>query len=163
MSQQPWEKLIETEDGALAGCLSLSRVSISRKTGNMRVCFQSSRLLSRGEYKLIASRMAGAFPQVRVETRVSYPALKDRVEKDISVASGLMKELVRHESPGSMPFIDWDGKGWQLEDGKLTVCVSSAEGVAYLKSRGIDRLFETLMDELFGIRCAASIRVTGDD
>ena len=163
MSQQPWEKLIETEDGALAGCLSLSRVSISRKTGNMRVCFQSSRLLSRGEYKLVASRMSGAFPQVRVETRVSYPALKDRVEKDISVASGLMKELVRHESPGSMPFIDWDGKGWQLEGGKLTVCVSSAEGMAYLKSRGIDRLFETLMDELFGIRCAASIRVTGDD
>ena len=27
--------LIETEDGALAGCLSLSRVSISKKTGNV--------------------------------------------------------------------------------------------------------------------------------
>ena len=44
---QPWQKLIETEDGALAGCLSLSRVSISRKTGNMLVSFQSNRLLSR--------------------------------------------------------------------------------------------------------------------
>ena len=163
MSQQPWEKLIETEDGALAGCLSLSRVSISRKTGNMQVSFQSSRLLSRSEYKLVSSRMAGAFPQVRVETSISYPALKPDVERDISVASSLMKELVRHESPGSMPFIDWDGKGWKLEDGKLNVCVSSAEGVAYLKSRGIDRLFETLMDDLFGIRCTTSIRVTGDD
>ena len=85
--------------------------------------------------------MAGAFPQVKVETSITYPALKSKVEEDISVASGLMKELVRHESPGSMPFIDWNGNGWKLEDGKLTVCVSSAEGMAYLKSRGIDRLF----------------------
>ncbi len=160
---QAWEKLIETEDGALAGCLSLSRVSISRATGNVRVRFQASRLLTRGEYKFVARQMASAFPQVRVETSVSYPALRGRVEQDISVASGLMKELVRHESPGSMPFIDWDGKGWRLEDGKLTVCVSSAEGAAYLRSRGIDRLFEGLMSDLFGIRCAANICVTGDD
>lgn len=163
MSQQPWQKLIETEDGALAGCLSLSRVSISRKTGNMRISFQSTRLLSRSEYKLVSSRMAGAFPQVRVETHVAYPALRETVEKDISVASSLMKELVRHESPGSMPFIDWDGRDWKLEDGKLIVCVSSEEGKAFLRNRGIDRLFENLMDELFGIKCAANIRVTGDD
>ena len=50
---QAWEKLIETEDGALAGCLSLSRVSISRATGNVRVRFQASRLLTRGEYKFV--------------------------------------------------------------------------------------------------------------
>ena len=73
MSQQPWQKLLETEDGALTGCLSLSQVSISRKTGNMRVSFQSSRLLSRNEYKLVSNRMAGAFPQVRVETSLYSP------------------------------------------------------------------------------------------
>ena len=58
MSQQPWEKLLETEDGALAGCLSLSRVSISRKTGNMRVSFQSSRLLSRYHITFTSAGMA---------------------------------------------------------------------------------------------------------
>ena len=65
---QPWEKLISTENGALADCLSLSRVSISRATGDVRVRFQASRLLSRGEYKFVAQQMASAFPQVRVET-----------------------------------------------------------------------------------------------
>ena len=87
---QAWEKLIETEDGALAGCLSLSRVSISRATGNVRVRFQASRLLTRGEYKFVARQMASAFPQVRVETSVSYPALRGRVEQDISVALSLI-------------------------------------------------------------------------
>ena len=160
---QPWEKLIQTEDGALAGCLSLSRVSISRATGNVRIAFQASRLLSHSEYKFVSRQMASAFPQVQVSTSVGYAALRDRVMEDVSVASGLMKDLVRRESPGSMPFIDWNGEGWRLQDGKLTVCVSSAEGASYLKARGIDRLFERLMDELFGIHCAAAIRVTGDD
>ena len=76
--------------------------------------------------------MASAFPQVRVETKVSYPALRAAWSGTVG-GVGLMKELVRHESPGSMPFIDWDGKGWRLEDGRLIVCVSSAEGAAYLR------------------------------
>ena len=103
---QAWEKLIETEDGALTDCLSLARVSIDRKTGNLTVRFHATRLLSRAEYKLIASRIAGALPMVKANTKVSYPALRDRVIQDLSVAAGLLKELVRHESPASMPFID---------------------------------------------------------
>ena len=58
---QAWEKLIETDDGALLKCLTLSRVSISKQTGDMRVTFQSSRILRRDEYRFVASRMASAF------------------------------------------------------------------------------------------------------
>ena len=160
---QAWEKLIETEDGALTDCLSLARVSIDRKTGNLTVRFHATRLLSRAEYKLIASRIAGAFPMVKANTKVSYPALRDRVIQDLTVVSGLLKELVRHESPASMPFIDWNLRDWKLSDDRLTVCVSSAEGQAFLKARGTDRLLERLMDELFSIHCAVEVRITGDD
>ena len=160
---QAWEKLIETDDGALLKCLTLSRVSISKQTGDMRVTFQSSRILRRDEYKFVASRMASAFPMVRVQTRVCYFALSDTVRADLSVASGLMKEQIRHESPGSMPFIDWEGRGWSLDGEKLTVCVSSAEGMNYLKARGVDRMLEKLMAELFDIRCTVGIQLTGDD
>ena len=160
---QAWEKLIETDDGALLKCLTLSRVSISKQTGDMRVTFQSSRILRRDEYKFVAARMASAFPMVRVQTRVCYFALSDAVRADLSVASGLMKEQIRHESPGSMPFIDWEGRGWSLDGEKLTVCVSSAEGMNYLKARGVDRMLEKLMAELFDIRCTVGIQLTGDD
>ena len=160
---QAWEKLIETDDGALLKCLTLSRVSISKQTGDMRVTFQSSRILRRDEYRFVAARMASAFPMVRVQTRVCYFALSDAVRADLSVASGLMKEQIRHESPGSMPFIDWEGRGWSLDGEKLTVCVSSAEGMNYLKARGVDRMLEKLMAELFDIRCAVGIQLTGDD
>ena len=40
-----WRKLIETDDGELAKCLSLARVSISKQTGNMQVRLNSTRLL----------------------------------------------------------------------------------------------------------------------
>ncbi|MEE1199567.1 MAG: PHP domain-containing protein, partial [Christensenellales bacterium] len=86
-----------------------------------------------------------------------------QVVEDISLASGLMKELIRHESPGSIPFINWEGKGWTLDGDRLILCVSSAEGANYLKSRGTDRLLETLMNDLFGIRITADIRITGDE
>ena len=36
-----WKNLIAQEDGALAEALALSRVSISKKTGEMKVLFKS--------------------------------------------------------------------------------------------------------------------------
>ena len=83
--------------------------------------------------------------------------------EDISIASSLMKTLVKHESPGCMHFIDWNGKGWKLEDGVLTVCVSSEEGAAFLKARKVDRILAEKLYDLFGIRATARILVTGDE
>ena len=98
---EAWRKLIETDDRALADCLSLARVSISKKTGNMKVRLNSTRLLTKSEYALIENRFAGAFPAVRVETAVSYPDLHDRVQDDITVALGLFREILKRESPGA--------------------------------------------------------------
>ena len=73
-----WRKLIETDDGELAKCLSLARVSISKQTGNMQVRLNSTRLLSSVESTLVEGRFAGAFPAVKVETLISYPELGER-------------------------------------------------------------------------------------
>ena len=115
-----WKNLIAQEDPALAEELALSRVSISKKTGEMRVRLRSDRILNDAQFECARRRIAAAFPDVRVKVQLEYPALRERVLEDISVASGLMQSLVRHESPGCMPFIDWSGKGWTLRDGVLT-------------------------------------------
>ena len=158
-----WKNLIAREDPALAEALALSRVSISKKTGEMRVRLRSASILSDAQFECAQRQIAGAFPGVRVKVQLEYPDLREAVEEDISIASGLMKSLVRHESPGCMPFIDWDGKGWELKDGALTVCVSSAEGAAYLKARRVDQILAGKLYDLFGIRATARIRVTGDE
>ena len=160
---EAWRKLIETDDRALADCLSLARVSISKKTGNMKVRLNSTRLLTKSEYALIENRFAGAFPAVRVETAVSYPVLHDRVQDDITVALGLFREILKRESPGTAPFIDWSASGWTLRDGRLNISVSSEEGAAFLKRRGVDRRVEQLMKELFEIDCAATVSVLGGE
>ena len=158
-----WKNLIAQEDAGLADALNLSRVSISKKTGEMRVRFQSAKILNDTQFERAQRLIASAFPDVRVKVQLEYPALREAIKEDISIASGLMKSLVRHESPGCMPFIDWNGKGWALKDGVLTVCVSSAEGMAYLKARGVDRILADKLNDLFGIQAAVRIQVTGDE
>ena len=95
----------------LAEALELVRVSISKNTGAMKVRLRSDAILDDDQFACAQRRISAAFPAVGVKVQLEYPALRERVLSDISVASGLMKSLVRHESPGCMPFIDWDGKG----------------------------------------------------
>jgi len=158
-----WKNLIAQEDAALADALALSRVNISKKTGEMRVRFQCDRILNDVQFECVQRLMAGAFPGVRVKVQLEYPVLREKVLEDISVASSLMKSLVRHESPGCMPFIDWNGEGWALRDGVLTVCVSSPEGANFLKARKVDRILAEKLKDLFGIEAAVRIQITGDE
>ncbi len=158
-----WKNLIAQEDPALADALTLSRVSISKKTGEMRVRFQSGRILDDVQFERARRLIAGAFPGVRVKVQLEYPALREAVREDISIASGLMKSLVRHECPSCMPFIDWDGRGWTLDGDTLTVFVSSEEGASYLKARKVDAVLADKLNDLFGIKAGVRIEVTGDE
>ena len=158
-----WKNLIAQEDPALAERLTLSRVRISKKTGQMRVRLRSDTLLGDAQFERAQRLIAGAFPAVAVKVQLEYPALREQVLQDVTLASPVMKSLVRHESPACMPFIDWNGKGWALEDGVLTVCVSSAEGASFLKSRGVDKILAQKLNDLFGIEARARIQITGDE
>ena len=158
-----WRKLVDSADPALSALLSLNKVSISRATADITIELNASRILNRREFKKLERAFAAAFPGVQVELRVRYPALKAAVEQDVKLATGLLSELVAHESPASMPFLEWNASEWKLEEGKLTVCVTSPEGADFLKARGVDRMLEKLIFQLFSIRAQAAIRITGDD
>ncbi len=158
-----WRQLVEKADPALAALVKLARVQISKSTGAMVIILNASRFLSRKEFKVLEGAFVGAFPSVRVTVAVQYPAMREAVEQDIKIATGLLSELVAHESPASMPFLEWDHAEWKLADGKLTVCVCSADGAAFLKGRNVDQLLEELLLRLFGISAKAQIKVTGED
>ena len=158
-----WNDLIAREDAALAGRLRLSKVTISQKTGQMRVRFAADEILNDAQFSRVERLMSSAFPSVGVKIALEYPALRERVLEDVTVASPVMKSLVKHESPACMPFIDWNGKGWALRDGVLTVCVSSEEGAAFLKARKVDRILADKLNDLFGIKATARIEITGDE
>ena len=158
-----WNDLIAREDAALAGRLRLSKVTISQKTGQMRVRFAADEIINDAQFSRVERLMSSAFPSVGVKIALEYPALRERVLEDVTVASPVMKSLVKHESPACMPFIDWNGKGWALKDGVLTVCVSSEEGAAFLKARKVDRILADKLNDLFGIKATARIEITGDE
>ena len=158
-----WKNLIAQEDPALAEVLELSRVRISKNTGAMVVRLRCGHILNDAQFDCAQRRIAAAFPAVGVKVQLEYPALREKVLADVSVASGVMKSVVRHESPGCLPFIDWTGADWTLADGLLTVRVSSAEGAAFLKSRRVDGILSEKLHDLFGIRAAVRIEVAGDE
>jgi len=158
-----WRQLIDSADEALSPLISLGRVEISRSKGDMTIYLNSSRILTRREFKKISKAFTGAFPMVKVNVVMQYPELKEAVEKDIKLATSLLSELVSHESPASMPFLEWNSSEWKLENGLLTICVSSAEGAEFLKGRKVDRMLEKLLMQMFGISARTQIKITGND
>ena len=93
-----WKNLIAREDAALAERLRLSRVSISKNTGRMRVKFACDEILDDAEFARLERLMTAAFPAVQVKVQLEYPSLREKVAEDISIASGLMKSLVKHRA-----------------------------------------------------------------
>ena len=100
-----WRELIERQSPELAGALALRRVSISKKTGEMCVHLCADRLFAREEYKRVQQALSAAFPAVGVRLKLTYPSLRERAEADVCAITPLLIELVRHESPGSVPFL----------------------------------------------------------
>ena len=158
-----WRELIRRQNPELAGALALGRVSISKKTGEMCVRLCADRLLSREEYKRVRRAFADAFPAVGVRLKVAYPALKERALANVACVAPLLIELVRHESPGSAPFLLNSDTDFTLENGVFTVRATGEEGVAYMRARGVDRLFSQLLRELFSIEATTVIEVAGSE
>ncbi len=158
-----WRELVVRDSPELADCLALSRVCISKKTGGMRIELSASRLLTRLDRKRLQKSMESAFPAVKVDVELRYPALKEAVRSNISCASDLLKELLAHERPGAVHFLDWQTGAWKLEENQLILNVSSGEGAQYLRLQKVDQLLEGYLRRLFDLHTSVSIRVTGDD
>ena len=109
-----WRELISRDSPELSGCLSLSRVSISKRTGRIGVVLDSTKLLTRADRKRLEGCMQSAFPQVKLDLSLRYPTLRDEVAADIGRASPLLKELLSHERPGAVHFLDWKAGAWRL-------------------------------------------------
>ncbi len=157
-----WRELIARDSPELSGALTLSRVSISKKTGRMTVQLFSERILTRSEFARLQASLAAAFPSVSLKLEVRYPALREAVRADIGRASRLLKELLSNKCPGAVHFLD-EQSAWQLEGDVLTVNASSGEGAEYLRMQGIDRILQDLMKDLFELPVKVVLKRTGDD
>ncbi|NLD58311.1 MAG: PolC-type DNA polymerase III [Clostridiales bacterium] len=158
-----WRELIRRQNPELASALTLRRVSISKQTGEMTVRFNADRLFSRAEFKIVQRAIAQAFPAVNVRVRLAYPALKEAAERDIASVSELLIELVKHESPGSAPFLLNSSTDFSLANGVFTVRATGEEGVSYMQARNVDKLLSDILRELFGIEARTVIEVAGSE
>ena len=123
----------------------------------------ADRLFKREEYKRVHQALSAAFPAVGVRLRLTYPSLKERAEQDICSVTPLLIELVRHESPGSVPFLLNGDTDFSLQEGVFTIHATGEEGVAYMRARNVDKLFSALLKDLFSIEAKTVIEVAGSE
>ncbi len=158
-----WTQLLKGNDRKLEETVSLGRVTVSKATGNLAVFLESSRILKRSEIRIIENAFKAGFPDVRVDVKVNYPALREQVLSDINAYKGVITDRVVEESPACLPFLVWNEEKWTIEDNRLSVFVSSKEGAQFLRVREVDKMIGRLLKETFDVELQVAIEQKGNN
>ena len=158
-----WMRLFSGSDEKLAQLLRLGRVRTSRTTGDLDVCFEAARILSRRETDLIQAALAKGFPNVRVSVSVNYPDFRQKVLDNIDEYKAIILERLSAASPACAPFLQLSNSAWQVEDGVLKIDVSSGQGVSFLKLRKADEQIQRILSETFGLDMRVELSASGDE
>ena len=158
-----WTGLFAESQSELVNNLSMGRVQVSRTTGDLSVCVNSRRILKSHDIRTIETAFKKGFSHVRVNVQVNYPYLKQQVIADIESYKSVIIQRVVSDSPACMPFLEWNGGKWHLENDTLTVEVNSREGAAFLKLRKADELIQKHMQECFDLKVGVQLKEVGDE
>ncbi|MBQ3232618.1 MAG: PHP domain-containing protein, partial [Clostridia bacterium] len=158
-----WTQLLKNVDQGLTKALTLERVTVSRSTGGMRAFFASSRVLTEREIKTVERAMRAGFPGQVMDVSVRYPALRAEVFSDINSFKNVILRKITKESPGSMPYLTWNAGDWRMDENVVRISVSAKEGVDFLRLRGVDKMIEREMKELFDIEAKTTFEMVGDE
>ncbi len=157
-----WRNIFKDVDPALALCLSLDRVLVSRAGDKLVARFFSSRILDDREFSTLSKALRAAFPQAKASLRISYPALREDVNSNIAAYAKFICRLIARELPSAMPFLQWEEASWKMRGDHLIAEVDRL-GVEYLTSQGVDRRVELLLRELFGVEKRVTLEPRGDE
>ena len=137
-----WEKALANPQ--LSGCLALRRVRVNRASGNMRIDFSASRLLTQRERQTVRESFAKEFPRAQVDVSFAYPGGFAFDEKGMTY---LLERLFENEA-GARAFLR--GDNWQFADDTLSFSVSAGAGRAFLARKNVDAQLAAILRAEFG-------------
>ena len=137
-----WEKALANPQ--LSGCLALRRVRVNRASGNMRIDFSASRLLTQRERQTVRESFAKEFPRAQVDVSFAYPGGFAFDEKGMAY---LLERLFENEA-GARAFLR--GNNWQFADDTLSFSVSAGAGRAFLARKNVDAQLAAILRAEFG-------------
>ncbi|MBR3927870.1 MAG: PolC-type DNA polymerase III [Clostridia bacterium] len=158
-----WTQLMKNVDNGLTQSLTLERVTVSRATGGLRAFFLSSRILTEREIKTVERAMRAGFPDQKMDVSVRYPALREDAIRDIDGYKAVILRKITKESPGSMPYLTWNAGQWRFDENRIKIAVSAKEGVDFLRLRGVDKMIEKEIKDLFDIEAPIVFETVGDE
>ena len=158
---ETWRELLRPLDSGLAHILSLDRVLVSRDGKRMRVQMNAERVLSAKEERAASEALAAGFPDVEMDVRVRYPALREDFCREPQKYARLLGERLVRAHPGAMPYLQWDTAEMRLQGDDLVMTVAGKTGADYLRSLSLDEEMAAVVREVFGAKVRVQVQQRG--
>ena len=159
--EEAWRPALKDKLKGLIDHLSFEKAQVSRTGEKMRVFLNADRLFTDAEYASVKKGFQGMFPGIRMEIRLSYPALADSVRADLNQYKPFLIDVICKDSPGMRPTLSH--AEWSFEEGALNLFLQDEVAATLIRQKGIERQLMDILKNVLCMECPVKIAVSGDE
>ncbi len=159
--EEAWRPALKNKIADLINHITFEKAQVSRSGEKMRVYLNADRLFDDNEFKAVKRAFGGMFPGIRMEVKISYPALADEVRQDIEKYRPFLTDVICKESPGLRPTLN--NAQWVLEDDVLTLCLKDEIAALLMRQKGIEKQMADVLKDVLCMKCQVKVAVSGDE
>ena len=102
---EQWETLLDGPAKALAGHLTLDRVTANRSGEEITVCFSSDVLVEEGPFLAVQRALRRNFMPIRVHLVIRSPQLADDFRQEPQKYAAFILRSIKRKHPSGAPFL----------------------------------------------------------
>ncbi len=159
--EEAWRPALKDKIAGLIEHITFEKAQVSRSGERMRVFLSADRLFSDAEFGSVKRAFQGMFPGIRMEIRLSYPALADSVREALSKYKPFLTDVVCKDSPGVRPALTH--AEWSIDQDAMTLYLQDEVSALLIRQKGIDRQLQDILRNVFLMTCPVRIAVSGDE
>ncbi len=159
--EEMWRPALKDKIKDLIDHLSFEKAQVSRTGDKMCVFLNADRLFTDAEAAAVRRGFAGMFPGMRLETRLSYPALGERLKTQLDEFKPFLIDRICEEAPGLRPSLT-HGE-WSFREDALSIFVQDEVSATLMRQKNLEQQLSALLKDAFALACPVKIAVSGDE
>ena len=159
--EEAWRPALKDKIAHLIEHITFEKAQVSRTGEKMRIFLTADRLFTDAEYHSVKRAFGGMFPGIRMEIRLSYPALAGEVREDLNKYKPFLVDVICKESPGMRPALTH--AEWSFEKEILTLYLKDEVSAMLIRQKGIERQLADVMKNVLCMSCQVRVDVSGDE
>ena len=159
--EEAWRPALKEKIAGLIDHISFEKAQVSRSGEKMRVFLTADRLFSDAEFESVKRAFSGMFPGIRMEIRMSYPALAESVRGDLMKYKPFLIDVICRDSPGVRPALTH--AEWSFDKEALTLYLKDEVSAMLIRQKGIEKQLQDILKNVLCMTCPVKIAVSGDE